>query len=80
MIEIRMADKLATRRASQITAASLSMLGHAGLHFEEITAGHYHVAGGFTFWPANGYWRSHDGRAKGYGAGGLIALAKAVVQ
>ena len=67
-------------RAARVTAASMSLLRKSGLHFEEITAGHFHVAGGFTFWPATGYWRSHDGRAKGYGAGGLIALAKAVAK
>jgi hypothetical protein len=67
-------------RAAQVSAASLSLLSKSGLHFEEITEGHFHVAGGFTFWPATGYWRSHDGKAKGYSARALIALAKAAVQ
>lgn len=67
-------------RAAHIIAASLPLLAKSGLHYEEITEGHYHVAGGFTYWPATGYWRSHDGKAKGYGAGSLIALAKVVAQ
>ena len=34
-------------RAARVTAASMSLLRKSGLHFEEITVGHFHVAGGF---------------------------------
>lgn len=80
LVQYSRAHAPSAARAARVTAASMSLLIKSGLHFEEMTAGHYHVAGGFTFWPATGYWRSHDGRARGYGAGGLIVLAKAVAQ
>ncbi len=73
-----MKDRISLARATKINIASESLLKRAELPFREVCHGHYHVADAFTFWPATGYWRSHDGLARGYGVGNLIALAKAV--
>ena len=70
---------VAVRRsiARAVIPANLGEVERAGHKIEPVDEFRFRIAGRFTFFPANGLWRSDDGGRMGYGARGLNEALKA---
>lgn len=58
-----------------VIKANLTWLSANGVAVIKVDDLRYEVAGRFVFFPANGFWRAHDGSVSGYGSSSLLAEA-----